>query len=319
LAGKIRADGIDILIDLSGHTAKNRLLTFARKPAPVQISWMGYPGTSGLQAMDYYFSDRFLTPPGLMDDQFTEKLVYLPVSSPFQMSKQMAPVNDLPALRNGYITFGSFNRPNKISHEVVAMWSRVLLALPDTHLLLGGMPQTESVNLIDWFEKEGVMRSRLHFYPKTDMAAYLTLHHRVDICLDTFPYNGGTTTLHALSMGVPTLSLAGQKPVTRGGASILGRAGLEDFVVYNKDDFVNRAVYWANHVPDLAQLRGTLRERLSQSCTCHPAAVAATIRQACHIVWQRWCAGWPTQSFELTLQDVGLDAMKFTSGLREKA
>jgi len=312
LADRIRADGIDILIDLSGHTAKNRLLTFARKPAPVQISWMGYPGTTGLRAMDYYFSDRFFSPDGLLDGQFTEKLVQLPVTSLFQRSEYAPPVNDLPALRNGHLTFGSFNRPNKISHAVVALWSRVLLALPDAQMLLGAMPQKDSATLIEWFESEGINRSRLLFHPKTDMAGYLALHHQVDICLDTFPYNGGTTTFHALSMGVPTLSLTGQTPVSRTGAAILGQVGLDDFVASSPTDFVRRALHWTSHGAELAQLRAALRDRLAQSPVGHPAVVAAGVEQAWRIMWQRWCAGLSAQSFELTLQDLALDTNEIT-------
>lgn len=174
-------------------------------------------------------------------------------------------------------------------------------------MLLGGMHQTDSATLVDWFEREGVVPSRLEFHPKTDMGAYLALHQRVDICLDTFPYNGGTTTLHALSMGVPTLSLAGQIPVARSGASILGRVGLEDFVRNDSDDFVCRAVYWASHLPELAQLREGMRERLVHSFIGQPTIVAAGLDQAWRMMWQRWCAGLPAQSFELTLNDLVLD------------
>ncbi len=307
LADKVRADGIDILIDLSGHTAKNRLLTFARKPAPVQISWMGYPGTTGLRGMDYYFTDRFLSPHGLLDDQFTEKLVQLPSASLFQRSGHAPQVNDLPALRNGYLTFGSFNRPNKISPGVVGLWSRVLHALPDSQMLLGAMPQTESATLIGWFEGEGIDRSRLQFHPKTGMRGYLALHHQVDICLDTFPYSGGTTTFHAMSMGVPTLSLTGQTPPSRCGASSLGQVCLGDFVTKDHCDFIGRAVYWSDHLTELAQLRAGLRERLNQSPVGRPAIVAAGLDRAWRIMWQRWCAGLPAQAFEITLQDLSIE------------
>ncbi len=170
------------------------------------------------------------------------------------------------------------------------------------------MPLTDSATLISWFETEDIDRSRLQFHPKTDMAGYLALHHQVDICLDTFPYNGGTTTFHALSMGVPTLSLAGQTFVSRVGASILGQVGLDDFVANSTEDFLQRALYWASHVAELAQLRAALRERLALSPVGCPANVAAGIDRAWRIMWQRWCAGLPAQSFELTLQDLALDS-----------
>ena len=165
LAQKIADDGIDILIDLSGHTGANRLLCFARKPAPVQASWIGYPGTTGLRAMDYYLADRYFLPPGVFDSQFTEKLVYLPASAPFLPDETAPPVNALPALSNGFVTFGSFSRISKLSRSAIALWSRLLRALPDARMLLGGMPREgEYDSLIDWFVQEGIARERLRFH-----------------------------------------------------------------------------------------------------------------------------------------------------------
>jgi len=304
LADKIRADGIDILIDLSGHTAKHRLLTFARKAAPLQVSWMGYPGTTGLRAMDYYFSDRFYTPPGQMDDQFTEKLVRLPVTAPFQVSEHAPAVNDLPALRNGYVTFGSFNRPNKISRAVIALWAQVMRAVPSARMLLGGMSADEHTAIRDWFDSEGIAHERLQFHPKMPMDQYLALHHQVDICLDTFPYNGGTTTLHALTMGVPTLSLAGHVLAARSGCCALGQLGLDAFVADDRDDFTRKAMHWANSLSELAGIRAGLRARLAQSAVGRPDVVATGVALAWRTMWKRWCADLSTQSFDVTMQDV---------------
>ena len=210
VAARVFADGIDILIDLSGHSAKNRLAVFVRKPAPLQASWMGYPGTTGLSAVDYYFADRRYLPAGQFDDQFTEKIVRLPASAPFMPSREAPPISGLPALDRGHLTFGSFNRLGKLSHSVVSVWSQLLRALPNARMMLGAMREGERYeSLIAWFEREGVSRQRLDFFPRSDMKTYLGQHHQVDICLDTFPYNGGTTTLHALWMGVPTMTLAG--------------------------------------------------------------------------------------------------------------
>lgn len=303
LANKVRADGIDILIDLSGHTSYNRLLTFARKPAPIQVSWMGYPGTTGLQAMDYYQSDRFFTPPGLLDDQFIEKLVQLPALTPFQISTLAPPVNELPALRKGHITFGSFNRVNKIGHPVVALWAQVLRAIPDAHMLLGGMPTDENTNIRQWFEDEGIETSRLQLHPKTNIQSYLALHHQVDICLDTFPYNGGTTTMLALSMGVPTLTMTGQTAASRAGACNLGQVGLDDFVTYDQESFVQRAAHWANHLAELSHIRANLRQQFAQSPAGQPDVIAACVAQAWRTMWQRWCSGLPAQSFEVALRN----------------
>ena len=166
LAEKIKEDKIDVLIDLSGHTAGNRLLTFARKPAPLQASWMGYPATTGLRAMDYYIADPCFLPMSEFTDQFTEKLVHLPANAPFLPDEGAAPdVNALPALANGYVTFGSFNRLSKLRPAVIALWSRLLRKLPEAKMLLAGMPPHGQYDeLIDWFAREGIARERLSFH-----------------------------------------------------------------------------------------------------------------------------------------------------------
>lgn len=303
LAEKIRADGIDILIDLSGHTARNRLLVFARKPAPVQASWIGYPGTTGLRSMDYYFSDRYLLPAGQFDSQFTEKIVRLPASAPFLPSKEAPLVNSLPAVGNGYLTFGSFNRRSKISREVIALWSEILRALPSARMLLGGMPiEGHYEILIEWFAQEGIGRERLDFHLQIDLQSYLTLHHKVDICLDTFPYSGGTTTLHALWMGVPTLTLSGITVASRTGAGILSQLGLESFIAKDSTDFVRKGLFWAENTEELSSIRSNLRERFAQSATGHPELIAAGLEKAMRIMWQRWCEGLPAESFEVDSQ-----------------
>lgn len=300
LAQKIRDDGIDILIDLSGHTAKHRLLTFARKPAPLQASWIGYPGTTGLQSMDYYLCDRFLLPPGQFDHHFTEKLVFLPANAPFLPSTDALPVNALPARANGYITFGSFNRIGKLSRNVIAVWSELLRALPDARLLMGAMSEDgNNANLIDWFAEEGISRQRLSFHPRAGVHPYLALHYLVDVCLDTFPYAGGTTTLYALWMGVPTLTIAGQTAAGRTGASILGHVGLQALVARDAADFVQRGMFLTRDISLLAQLRSGMRERLAQSPVGQPAVIADGLDRALRTMWQRWCAGVPAESFDV--------------------
>lgn len=302
LAENIRADGIDILIDLSGHTNKNRLLAFARKPAPVQASWMGYPGTTGLRAMDYYLADRFLLPPGQFEGQFTEKIVRLPANAPFLPFEGAPPVNTLPALSNGYVTFGSFNRLSKLNLPVIALWSQLIRALPDSKIVLGAMPEEGKYDtLIDWFAQEGIARERLTFHARCDMGTYLSLHQQVDICLDTFPYNGGTTTCHALWMGIPTLTLTGDTLPGRVGAGILGHVGLESFVAHGAEDFVQKGLSWAGNLAALSGIRTGLRERFAQSAMIHPAVVAAGLERALRIMWQRWCTGLPPESFEVSL------------------
>ena len=305
LAETIRADGIDVLIDLSGHTGHHRLLTFAHKPAPLQASWMGYPGTTGLHAMDYYLADRFFLPVGKFDEQFTEKIARIPVGAPFQPFADAPPVNALPALAQGQLTFASFNRPTKISASVIALWSELLRALPGSRMLLGSMrPDPACQQLIDEFARHGISRDRLSLHLRCDVQTYLQLHQQVDICLDTFPYTGGTTTLNALWMGVPTLTLVGETVPGRSGAAILGHVALEEFVTHTPAEFVARGVSWSNELTRLATLRTELRARLQQSGMGQPELVANGLSRALRIMWQRWCKQLPAAAFEVRAQDL---------------
>ncbi len=300
LAKKITEDRIDVLIDLSGHTTLNRLRTFARKPAPIQASWIGYPGTTGLKAMDYYLADRHFLPPGPLDGQFTEKIVRLPANVPFQPFALAPPVNSLPALSTGVLTFGSFNRMGKINPATVALWSQLLRALPTSRMLIGGLPRDGREQLlIDHFATSGIPPQRLDLRYRESMETYLALHHQVDICLDTFPYCGGTTTIHALWMGVPTLTVAGATPASRQGAAIVGQLGLEEFVAANEADFVAKGGYWATHLTELAEIRANLRQRWQQSPARKPEVIAASLEQAIRRMWVTWCANRPAESFTI--------------------
>jgi predicted O-linked N-acetylglucosamine transferase (SPINDLY family) len=303
LADKIRADGIDILIDLSGHTAHNRLLTFARKPAPVQASWIGYPCTTGLQAMDYYLTDAGLVPRGAMERQFTEKIVHLPASVPFLPSDEAPGVGDLPALHNGHITFASFNRLSKLNEQVVALWAQLLLALPDSKMLLAGMPLAGGEEqLVTWFARQGVARERLVFKQRCSMKEYLELHRQADINLDTWPYSGGTTTLNALWMGVPTLTLAADMPAARSSASILGNVGLGELIATDEAQFKQKGLTLAGDLKALAALRAGARQRMNDSPMLQPDLLAAGLAQALRIMWRGWCAGETPQGFEVSRQ-----------------
>ncbi len=299
LADRIRADNIDILIDLSGHANDNRLSVFALKVAPVQVSWMGYPGTTGLKNMDYYVADRFFLPPGEFEDQFTEKIVRLPANAPFLPAEESPPVNALPALASGHVTFGSFNRVSKLSPAVVDLWARLLHAVPDSRMLLGSMPEDGNHEMLaGWFKNGGVARERLDFHPRSDLGSYLALHQQVDICLDTFPYNGGTTTLHAIWMGVPTLTLTGGTAAGRTGASILGHVGLEGFIARDEAEFLRKGLAAAGDLAALSDIRKGLRVRFAASALGKPELVARGLEQALRIMWLRWCVGLPAESFE---------------------
>jgi predicted O-linked N-acetylglucosamine transferase (SPINDLY family) len=304
LTNKIMGDQIDILIDLSGHTAKNRLLTFARKPAPVQASWLGYPATTGLCAMDYYLSDRNFLPLEQFASQFTEKIVHLPAHTSFLPHNNAPLVNPLPALSNGYVTFGSFNRRSKINRSVIKVWAKIMRSLQGSRLLIGGMPEGEtSEQLAEMLLHEGISRERVSFHGRSNMDS---LHHQVDLCLDTFPCNGGTTTIHALWMGVPTITLAGRTAYGRIGASILGNCDLGEFVADDEVDFVKKALFWAGNLGELSEIRSGLRDRFSKSAMGRPDMVAAGLERAFRIMWQRWCAGLPAIAFEVKSQDLGL-------------
>ena len=299
LAQRISDDRIDILVDLSGHTGGNRLQCFARKPAPVQASWLGYLGTTGMRAMDYYFADRYLLPVGKFEPLFTERLAYLPAIAAFLPDPRAPAVDPLPAIRNGYVTFGSFNRLNKLTPSTVLLWSRLLGEVPDSRLMLGAMPGNgKHQRLVDEFANAGLDPRRLDFYPRCSTPAYLGLHNKVDMCLDTVPYGGGATTCHALSMGVPTLCLAGDTIPSRLSAAMLCHVGLDEFVATDGADFLRKGRRWAQDLPALATVRMELRAYCERSLVRQPKVVAAAFEDALRAMWRRWCAGLPATVLE---------------------
>jgi len=305
LEQRIVNDGIDILIDLSGHTALHRLGTFARKPAPVQASWLGYPNTTGLDAMDYYLADEHFLPPAEFQRYFTEKLVYLPAAWAFQPSNSAPAVNQLPALASNHLTFGSFNRIAKINEPTVQLWSRLLRALPGSRMLIAGVPlDSQHLKMISWFADAGIARQRLSFHAYSNQQAHFALHHQVDISLEPMPYSGCTTSNHALWMGVPSLTCVGTTPASRLSAANLGHLGLQEFIAASPEDLVAKGVRWANDLPALATLRAGLRARWQSAPARDPKFVAAGMELALRRMWQRCCAGLPAQSFAITAADV---------------
>jgi predicted O-linked N-acetylglucosamine transferase (SPINDLY family) len=301
---QIRADGIDILIDLSGHSASNRLPLFARKPAPVQASWVGYAGTTGLQAMDYYVSDQFHLPEGRYDDQFTEKIVRLPLGAPFAPEPDAPPVNALPALTNGYLTFGSFHRPSKLSRKVIALWAKLLRGVPDSKLVLGGTREGADKTLLGWFDEEGIDRNRLLLRERTSVIGFLAQHHEVDVCLSPFPYTGSTTLLHALWMGVPTLTTIGPTNPSHAAVCPLAHVGLSSFIADDEAVYVTLGGFLSENVAVLAQLRQTMRERFINSVQGYPGVSAASLEHGLRLMWQRWCAGLPPAPLKVRLSDL---------------
>ncbi|RSB83144.1 glycosyltransferase family 41 protein [Burkholderia cenocepacia] len=301
---RVRNDQIDIVIDLSGHTGRNRLVALAQRAAPVQASWIGYPATTGVAAIDYYLSDRFVTPHGKFDDQFVEQIVRLPAIATFMPPPHCPPVNGLPALYNGYTTYGSFNRLNKLSPEVIAAWARVLHADPTARMALGAIGNDDDQRtLIEWFTAAGVDTGRLTFHRRSSIPLYMQQHHGVDLCLDTFPYAGSTTTLNALWMGVPTVTIAGATPAGCGGAAWQQHVGLDAYIATDENDFVAKALTLGRDVTALQTLRSGLRARCAESAAFRPEIVAAGLSSALRTMWTRWCAGEPATAFDTPLFD----------------
>jgi len=305
LAQRVKEDKIDILVDLDGHTAGNRLISFAMKPAPIQVSWLGYLATTGLSAIDYYLADAHLLPPNQFDEQFTEKIVQLPANAPFIPSELSPEVNGLPAFNNGFITFGCFNRVEKITPSVISLWSKLLNEIPNSKLLLGSMPQDGSYDaIIKAFAYHAISVDRLIIHHRNTMADYLKLHHQVDICLDTFPSNGVTTTCHAAWMGVPTLCVEGKSLMSRGAMAIMLHLDLTDFVVKSHEDFVNQGLYWSQHLQYLSQVRAQLRKQFSTSALNQPKLISDHLVLAFRHMWMRWCKKQSAISFATAVVDM---------------
>ena len=302
LADAIRADGIDILIDLSGHTGYNRLPVFARKPAPVQATWIGYPGTTGLAAIDYLICDRFNAPHGLYERYYSEQFARLPSTGAFEPFKDAPALNPLPALSNGYVTFASFNRQCKLGDAVIAAWSLILQALPDARLLLGNVDDSAQADILtDRFAAYGIGAERLCFKPLLPMRQYLALHHQADIVLDSWPYTGGTTTQHALWMGLPAVTLRGPSRTHCQGAAAMERMGLANWIADDVPGFVRIAVAKARDIEALAALRQGMRQRWLSSPWLNPDIVGRGLETALRVMWRRWCAGLPAEHFDVPL------------------
>jgi len=296
----IQDDQIDILFDLAGHTARNRLPALALKPAPIQLSWIGYPGTTGLEAIDYTFLDPHFAEPGVLDPYYTEKIIYLPEAFSFELGPQQPEANPLPALKNGYVTFGSFNRMSKLSDQTLDLWCSVLRAIPTARMLVGAIEDDASRQaLAARFAARGVPEERLAFRKRTTMHDYLLSHHDVDVILDTAPYTGGTTTQHALWMGVPVLTLRGASVPSRQTAALLGYLGLASFIADSVDEYVRQAAHHAGELAELSTLRQQLRTLITKSPACDAVSLARSVERALRMAWIRWCDDAPPVSFSV--------------------
>ncbi len=294
LTEQIRRDGIDILVDLAGHTAKNRLPVFAYKPAPVQVTWLGYPNTTGLKAIDYRLVDAVTDPEGTADAFARETLVRLPEGFLCYRGRDEAPLpGPAPWLATGAITFGSFNNPSKLSAATLDGWAQLLTRVPTARLLLKGKPFADAATralCLDRFADRGVAAERLELVAWLPDQNHLALYDRVDIALDPFPYNGTTTTCEALWMGVPVVTLRGDRHAGRVGASLLTQIGLTDLIANSVETYVETAAALSGDPARLSDLRRSLRPRMAASPLCDAPAFARKIEAAYRTMWQHWCA-----------------------------
>jgi len=320
MAEMIREDDVDILVDLSLHTAGNRLPVFARKPAPVQVAWLGYPGGAGLPGIDYRLTDSHMEPPreasplspesphnpecdsGPIESRHSPKgdggawSAEEPVRLPdcwccYDPAGESPEVHALPALSSGGVTFGSLNNFAKVHEGVLARWARVLEAVKGSRLVMLCPEGSARERVRGFFGARGIGTERMEFVGCVPRWDYLQLHQRIDLCLDPFPCNGMTTTCDALWMGVPVLTLPGDMPVSRAGLSLLSTVGLEEFATSSEEDYVLLAVDLATDLPRLANLRATLRPRMQSSPLMDAPRFARNVEAAYRKMWERWSLG----------------------------
>ena len=288
LADRIRADGIDVLVELAGHTAHNRLRAFARKPAPVSLSWMGFGYTTGLGAIDYFLTDSASAPEG-SEELFAERLWRLPTSAwAYRPAEGMGSVNALPALAGGHVTFGTLTRSVRINHRSIRVWSQILLRVARSRLVIdSGNYRDEGMRsaLFEKFAVHGVAPERLaigYHSPPWDVLSSM------DIGLDCFPHNSGTTLFESLYMGVPFITLAGRPSVGRLGSSILHGVGHPEWIAANEEEYVEKAIELASDLPRLARLRAGLRTETEASPLRDEAGFARAVEAAYREMFKRW-------------------------------
>ena len=294
VADLIRADGIDILVDLAGHTAHHRLLAFARRPAPVQVTWLGYPGTTGLDVFDARLVDAITDPPGA--ERFaSEPLLRLP--GPFLCYASTHGAPPVAPGRARSVTFGSFNNPTKLNLPLIERWSEILAAVPDSRLLLKGRTFDDPAIAARWraaFVGHGIGAARVEcrgWNPTTN--DHLAAYGEVDIALDNVPYNGTTTTCEALWMGVPVVTLAGDRHSSRVGASLLGAVGLDGLVARDWPGYLATAIRLAADGEERSRLRASLRGRMERSPLMDARRFAQAVERAYRALWSQRCAARP--------------------------
>jgi len=291
LAKQVEADQIDILVDLTLHMARNRLLAFAYKSAPIQMTYAGYPATTGLSAIDYRITDPYLDPPGETEAYNSEELLRLKASFwCYPTDEVEPPVNELPATEKGYVTFGSLNNPCKHSRRSIELWSKVLHAVPNSKMML---LVSERENFSEYFAGQfndfGIDKDRLIMVSKRPRTEYLRMYNQIDLGLDPLPYHGHMTSCDSFWMGVPVVSLRGKNSVGRGGVSLLTNLGLTELIAESDEQFVAIATQWAADLPKLAELRKGLRQRMIDSPLCDAKSFVADLEQMYISAFEKWC------------------------------
>jgi predicted O-linked N-acetylglucosamine transferase (SPINDLY family) len=273
------------------HTSGNRLLTFARKPAPVQVAYLAYCGTTGLAVMDYRLTDPYLDPPGCGDENYSEWSVRLPRTywcyQPLDMGLDVGP---LPASIAGHVTIGSFNTFAKVTDPAIRAWSRILRAVSRSRLVISAPLGPHRQRIAGMMKEEGVDSNRIEFFNRLPTKDYFAMYYRMDLTLDSFPCSGATTTCDSLWMGSPVVSLVGATAIARSGTSILGNVGLAELVGHDSEDYVRIALGLINDLPRLAHFRASLRERMASSPLMDARQFAKDVESAFRGMWRIWCA-----------------------------
>ena len=290
----IHSDGVQILIDLSGHTALNRLPVFAYKPAPVQVSWLGYCGTTGLSEIDYIIGDAYVTPPS-EEGHFSEKIKRLPENYICMTPPDVGvEVQDLPAFKNGYITFGSFNNFSKVNESVIRLWAKILLTVERSCLFLkaGQLADPKVItDTVSIFQSLGISSERLSFEGHKNRFEHFDAYNKVDIGLDTFPYNGVTTTAETLWMGVPVIAKKGSRFVAHNGETICHNTGLSDWIARDENEYYEKAVRFSSDLRYLASLRAGLRNQVLASPLFNAERFAGNFEKAMFELWGDYLIG----------------------------
>jgi len=293
LANQIRTDGIDILIDLAGHTANSRIRVMTYQPAPIQITYLGYPTTSGLKHIDYRLTDAVIDPKSASDSLHTEQLIYLdPYYFCLSSLGNKVPISRLPALQNKEFCFGAFHNTSKVSDMIIQLWSKVLGQIPESKILLQAAAYDDP-DIVKYFlacfEKYGIKRHRIHCFGTLPFEQYLRLHHQIDIMLDTQPWTGHTTSCHALWMGIPILTLAGNRHASRIGQRLMHAINLPDWIARDHEDFVKKAVQFAKDRKGLDSLRRNMRTRINESGISNKKQYVHSLEKVLRQLWMKWC------------------------------